>query len=105
MPARILDLKSTTFDSVDLLANAGLGRRIIQFKLKQAFFSQGHLATAIFYLQKGRAKLTVVSSNGKEVTVALLSSGNFIGEESLASMGGSSYGNGDRHHCLHGAED
>jgi CRP-like cAMP-binding protein len=55
---------------------------------KQVFFSQGSSADSIFYLRTGRAKLTVVSHDGKEATVALLSAGEFIGEESLASVGG-----------------
>jgi CRP/FNR family cyclic AMP-dependent transcriptional regulator len=76
------------FDALAFLAHAGLGRRILQFKPKQAFFSQGGPADSIFYLQKGRAKLTVVSNNGKEATITLLSTGDFIGEESLATVGG-----------------
>ena len=44
--------------------------------------------TAIFYLQNGRAKLTVVSKNGKEATLSLFSTGDFVGEESLATVGG-----------------
>jgi CRP-like cAMP-binding protein len=55
---------------------------------KQVFFSQGSPADSIFYLRTGSAKLTVVSQDGKEATVALLSPGEFIGEESLASVGG-----------------
>jgi CRP/FNR family transcriptional regulator, cyclic AMP receptor protein len=82
------ELKNTTFEAATFLANAGLGRRIVQVKAKQAFFSQGDAADSIFYLQKGRAKLTVVSKNGKEATIALLSAGDFVGEESLATMGG-----------------
>jgi CRP-like cAMP-binding protein len=54
----------------------------------QVFFSQGDAADAIFYLRTGRAKITVVSPEGKEATIALLSAGEFIGEESLASVGG-----------------
>jgi CRP-like cAMP-binding protein len=77
-----------TFDLTAFLATAGVGRRIVQLKPKQAFFSQGSSADAIFYLQTGRAKLTVVSQNGKEATIALLATGEFIGEESLASVGG-----------------
>jgi CRP/FNR family transcriptional regulator, cyclic AMP receptor protein len=57
-------------------------------KPKHAFFSQGRPADSIFYLQKGRAKLTVVSENGKEATITLLTEGDFVGEESLASVGG-----------------
>ena len=77
-----------TFDLAAFLATAGVGRRIVQLKPKQAFFSQGGLADAIFYLQTGRAKLTVVSQDGKEATIALLAAGEFIGDESLASVGG-----------------
>jgi CRP-like cAMP-binding protein len=77
-----------TFDLAAFLATAGVGRRIVQLKPKQAFFSQGSSADSIFYLQTGRAKLTVVSQDGKEATIALLAAGEFIGEESLASMGG-----------------
>jgi len=80
--------KTIAFDTVDFLAKAGLGRRIVELNPREAFFSQGHPADSIFYLQKGRAKLTVVSSNGKEATVSLLTVGDFVGEESLASVGG-----------------
>ena len=76
-----------TFDLAAFLATAGVGRRIVQLKPKQVFFSQGSSADSIFYLQTGRAKLTVVSQEGKEATVALLTAGEFVGEESLASVG------------------
>jgi CRP-like cAMP-binding protein len=55
---------------------------------KEVFFAQGDAADAIFYLRTGRAKLAVVSPEGKEATIALLSAGDFIGDESLASVGG-----------------
>jgi len=77
-----------TFDLAAFLAMAGVGRRIVQLKPKQAFFSQGNSADSIFYLQTGRAKLTVVSQDGKEATIALLAAREFIGEESLATVGG-----------------
>jgi CRP/FNR family transcriptional regulator, cyclic AMP receptor protein len=76
------------FDAAAFLAEAGLGRRIIQLKPKQAFFSQGGPADSIFYLQSGRAKLTVFSENGKEATITLFAVGDFVGEESLATVGG-----------------
>ena len=82
------ELKNTTFAAAAFLANAGLGRRIVQVKPKQVFFSQGNSADSIFYLQKGRAKLTVVSKNGKEATITLLSAGDFVGEESIAGAVG-----------------
>jgi CRP/FNR family transcriptional regulator, cyclic AMP receptor protein len=77
-----------TFDLADFLATAGVGRRIVQLKPTQTFFSQGSLADSIFYLQTGRAKLTVVSHDGRGATIALLPAGEFVGEESLASVGG-----------------
>ena len=76
------------FDLATFLEEAGVGRKVVHLQPKQAFFSQGSSADSIFYLRTGRAKLTVVSPDGKEATVALLSSGEFIGEESLASVGG-----------------
>jgi CRP/FNR family cyclic AMP-dependent transcriptional regulator len=76
------------FDIADFLSKAGVGRRLVQLKTKGVFFSQGNAAKSVFYLQKGRVKLTVVSKNGKEATIALLTAGDFVGEESLASVGG-----------------
>ena len=76
------------FDLAVFLTNAGLGRKIVHLKAKESFFSQGNPADSIFYLQTGRAKLTVVSKAGKEATIAMLSAGDFVGEESLASVGG-----------------
>jgi CRP-like cAMP-binding protein len=77
-----------TFDLAAFLEEAGVGRRIVQLKPKQVFFSQGSPADSIFYLRSGRARLTVVSHEGKEATISLLPAGEFIGEESLASVGG-----------------
>ena len=76
-----------TFDLANFLEQAGVGRRLVYLQPKQTFFSQGDSADAIFYLRAGRAKLTVVSPAGKEATIALLPAGEFIGEESLASVG------------------
>ena len=81
-------LQPIQFDPASFLANTGLGRRIVRLKPKQTFFSQGNPADSIFYLQKGRAKLTVVSTNGKEATITLLGPGDFVGEESLAAVVG-----------------
>jgi CRP-like cAMP-binding protein len=60
----------------------------VELQPKETFFSQGDPANTVFYLQKGRAKLTVVSQKGKEATITLLSAGDFVGEESLASFPG-----------------
>jgi CRP/FNR family cyclic AMP-dependent transcriptional regulator len=82
------ELRSVTFDPAAFLAHAGLGRRIVQLKAKEAFFPQGSSADSIFYLQKGRAKLTVVSMAGKEATITLLNAGEFVGEECVAGVAG-----------------
>ncbi len=78
----------STFDTADFLAKAGAGRKIIELQPKDTFFSQGDEADSVFYLQRGRAKLTVVSQNGREATITLLSAGDFVGEECLASIPG-----------------
>jgi CRP/FNR family cyclic AMP-dependent transcriptional regulator len=56
----------------------------VHFKPRAPFFSQGNSADCVFYLQSGRAKVTVVSNSGKEATITLLSAGDFIREESIA---------------------
>jgi CRP/FNR family cyclic AMP-dependent transcriptional regulator len=84
----MVELEKPRFDVAAFLASAGLGRRIIQLAPKEAFFSQGDPADSVFYLQKGRAKVTVVSPAGKEATITLLSTGDFVGEEALAAIAG-----------------
>jgi len=81
-------LENHTFDIAAFLANAGLGRRIVQLAPRQTFFSQGDPADSVFYLQKGRAKVTVVSVIGKEATIALVPEGEFVGEGALAAIPG-----------------
>ena len=76
------------FDTDAFLTHAGLGRRIVSLKPKEAFFSQGDAADSVFYLQKGRARVTVVSTVGKEATLTLLSAGDFVGEEALVGVAG-----------------
>ena len=82
------NISDTRFDHAAFLAKAGLGRRVIELRPNQTFFCQGDRADAVFYLQRGRAKLTVVSQGGKEATITLLSAGEFVGEESLAAIMG-----------------
>jgi CRP-like cAMP-binding protein len=77
-----------TFDSTAFLANAGLGRTIVELKPNETFFCQGDTADSVFYLQEGRARVTVVSKNGKEATITLLAASDFVGEESLAAIVG-----------------
>jgi CRP-like cAMP-binding protein len=82
------DITHAQFDPAAFLAEAGLGRRIVRLKPKEAFFSQGDPADCVFYLQSGRAKLTVISKEGKEATIALLTVGDFVGEDSMAGTPG-----------------
>jgi CRP-like cAMP-binding protein len=84
----LVELEKSGFDTAAFLASAGLGRRIIQLAAQDAFFSQGDPADSVFYLQEGRAKVTVVSAAGKEATISLLAAGDFVGEEALAAMAG-----------------
>ena len=84
----MVELEKPPFDAAAFLASTGLGRRIIQLAPKQTFFSQGDPADSVFYLQKGRAKVMVVSAAGKEATITLLADGDFVGEEALATVAG-----------------
>ena len=84
----MVELEKPGFDTAAFLASAGLGRMIVRLAPKDAFFSQGDPADSIFYLQKGRAKVTVVSAAGKEAAIMILASGDFVGEEALAAIAG-----------------
>jgi CRP/FNR family cyclic AMP-dependent transcriptional regulator len=76
-----LDFKPMAF-----LSKTGVGRKIIELKKGDSIFTQGDLANAVFYIQKGRIKLSVISKAGKEATIALLGDGNFLGEEGIAAL-------------------
>ena len=84
----MVDVGRSGFDAATILMNAGLGRRIVHIEPKMVFFSQGDPANSVFYLQGGRAKITVVSQAGKEATITLVSQGDFVGEEALATVMG-----------------
>ena len=75
----------TVFDPKTFLARAGLGRRILNLKKNEAAFVQGDPADAIFYVQKGRLRVTVTSATGKEATIALVGAGEFLGENCMVS--------------------
>ncbi len=75
-----------TFDPDAFLATIGEGRRILTVPKKTAIFSQGDAADSVFYIQEGKVRLTVVSTTGKEATIAMLDKGNFFGEGSLAGQ-------------------
>jgi CRP/FNR family cyclic AMP-dependent transcriptional regulator len=73
------------FDAKSFLASAGIARTLRHYSPKQIIFSQGERADAVFYLQEGTARLSVVSKKGKEATIALLGSADFLGEGCIAS--------------------
>jgi CRP/FNR family cyclic AMP-dependent transcriptional regulator len=74
------------FDPDTFLAAIGDGRRTLTVPKKEMIFAQGDAADAVFYIQKGKVRLTVVSKVGKEATIAIVSEGNFFGEGSLAGQ-------------------
>jgi CRP/FNR family cyclic AMP-dependent transcriptional regulator len=69
-----------TFDPVGFLAKVGAGKTILDVHKNQHIFVQGDVADSVFYIQKGRIKLTVLSEQGKEAVVAILEPGQFFGE-------------------------
>jgi len=78
--------KKRDFDPNTFLATIGEGRKVASFSQKQTVFAQGDAADAVFYIQKGKVRLTVVSESGKEATLGILSEGEFFGEGGLAGQ-------------------
>jgi CRP/FNR family transcriptional regulator, cyclic AMP receptor protein len=78
--------KNLAFDTKAFLASVGDGRKTLIVPRKQVIFVQGDTADAVFYVQKGKVRLTVVSQTGKEATIGIVSEGNFFGEGSLAGQ-------------------
>lgn len=76
--------KKPVFDPNLFLATIGTGRKIVSVLKGDTIFSQGDECDAVFYIQTGRVKLTVVSKTGKEATVGIFDAGDFFGEDSLA---------------------
>jgi CRP-like cAMP-binding protein len=76
--------RSTSFNPQTFLATVGSGKTILQCRKNQTLFSQGDTADAVFYIQEGKVKLTVLSHQGKEAVVAILGEGDFFGEACLA---------------------
>jgi CRP/FNR family cyclic AMP-dependent transcriptional regulator len=74
------------FDPKLFLAKVGNGRTIAEYREKQVVFAQSDPADAVFYIQKGKVKLTVVSDTGKEAVIALLGPDDFLGEGCLAAQ-------------------
>jgi CRP/FNR family cyclic AMP-dependent transcriptional regulator len=81
--SRIATKKKRVFDPKGFLATIGEGRRIVLVPQKQPIYAQGEPANAVFYIQKGQVRLTVIAENGKEATIAVLNEGDFCGEGCL----------------------
>ena len=78
--------KKRGFDPSTFLATIGEGRKSLIVSKRQRIFTQGDAADAVFYIQKGKVRLTVVSKTGKEATIGILGEENFFGEGSLAGQ-------------------
>lgn len=78
--------KPLSFDADTFLSTIGEGRKALRFAKKQSVFAQGDATEAVFYIQTGKVKLTVISSNGKEATIGILGEGDFFGEGCLAGQ-------------------
>jgi CRP-like cAMP-binding protein len=77
--------KVPTFDPKAFLTQTGLGRTILQYPNNKVIFAQGEPSDSAFYIQEGRVKLTVLSQQGKEATIALLGERDFMGEACITS--------------------
>lgn len=78
--------KTQRFNPQTFLATLGEGRQTVVFAEKQMIFTQGDKCDAIFYVVKGKVRLTVVSQRGKEATLGILGEGSFFGEGCLAGQ-------------------
>src|SRR5450755_457256 len=78
--------KNREFDPNTFLATIGEGRKNLVVSKRQGIFAQGDDADAVFYIQTGKVKLTVVSKTGREATIGMLGEGNFFGEGALAGQ-------------------
>src|SRR5450755_3354477 len=83
---RVAAKRVRAFDPHAFLATIGEGRKSVLFQSRQGIFAQGDAADAVFYIQTGRVKLTVVSKTGKEAMIGILGDGDFFGEGSLAGQ-------------------
>jgi len=86
MARNAVDKNQREFDTDIFLATIGDGRKMVHVGKRQRIYSQGDPADAVFYIQKGKVRLTVVSKSGKEATIGILSEENFFGEGALAGQ-------------------
>jgi CRP/FNR family transcriptional regulator, cyclic AMP receptor protein len=78
--------RRSKFDPRTFLSTIDGGRKIATFPKKQTIFAQGDSSNAVFYIQKGKVRLTVVSKSGKEATIGILNEGDFFGEGCLTGQ-------------------
>jgi CRP/FNR family cyclic AMP-dependent transcriptional regulator len=78
--------KRRDFDPIAFLATIGEGRKFVFFPSKETLFAQGDAADAVFYIQTGKVRLTVVSKTGREATIGILGDGEFCGESALVGQ-------------------
>jgi CRP/FNR family cyclic AMP-dependent transcriptional regulator len=86
MTPAVATKKKPNFDPRIFLATIGEGRTIVPFAKNQIIYAQGDACDALFYIQKGKVRLTVVSENGKEATIGILNPDDFFGEGCLAGQ-------------------
>ena len=86
MGPRAATKKLSKFDPKTFLSTMNGGRKIVAFPKKKTIFVQGDSSAAVFYIQKGKVKLTVVSQIGKEATIGILNEGDFFGEGCLTGQ-------------------
>src|ERR1700675_1695274 len=86
MPLVAASKRLVKFDTKTFLSTINGGRKIEAFPKKQAIFAQGDSADAVYYIQEGKVKLTVVSQIGKEATIGILNKGDFFGEGCLTGQ-------------------
>lgn len=82
----LTDARTSSFDPNIFLAKVGEGKTIRSYRIKQNIYSQGDSADAVYFVQQGRVKLTVVSEQGKEAIIAVLGANDFFGEGCLAGQ-------------------
>ncbi len=82
----MLATKKCDLGAKKFLATFGEGGKVVAFPQKQTIFTQGDTADAVFYIQEGKVRLTVLSKNGKKATLGILSEGEFFGEGGLGGQ-------------------
>ena len=84
--SRAIDASAAGFEVEAFLASSGVARRVVRFAPAAVIYAQGDRASSVWYIQRGRVKLSVLSSAGKEAIVAILGPGDFFGEGCLAGQ-------------------